>query len=148
VKIAIGADHHGFFHKKIIKERVVVSGISIEWFDVGAFDQTRSDYPIFSERVCKAMLCDDSDVGVLICGTGVGMAIAANRFKKIYAGLAWNEQIARLGREDDNTNVLVLPSDFVSADQAVTIVCAWLKTSFQGGRYQERIAMIDSFGPC
>ena len=79
----------------------------------------------------------------MLCATGVGMAIAANRFPNIYAGLAWNEEIARLSKEDDNVNVLVLPSDFVSNEQMIAMTRAWLSAQFNEGRYAKRIAMID-----
>ena len=74
------------------------------------------------------------------------MVIAANRYKDIYAALAWNEQVARMSREDDNANILVVPSDFVTPDEAVAMTHAWLQAAFNGGRYQERIAMLDTLG--
>ena len=139
MKIAIGADHHGFAGKEYIKQQLN----DIEWVDVGTFNEERTDYPIFAQKACKALLEGEVDCAVLLCGTGIGMAIAANRFPKIYAGLAWNSEIARLSKEDDNVNVLVLPSDFVSPEQMVAMIRAWLSATFNQGRYQERIAMID-----
>ena len=140
MKIAIGADHRGFNHKEYIKQHIT----SVKWVDVGAFNTKRSDYPIFSHAVCKMILQgEDVDLGVLICGTGVGMAITANRYKNIYAALAWNKKVARQSREHDNSNVIVLPSDYVSMEQAVAMVNAWREVSFIGGRYAERIKMID-----
>ncbi len=141
MKIAIGADHHGFAGKEFIKENLSIK--DIEWLDVGTFDEERTDYPIFAQKVCKTMQEGQADRGILLCATGIGMSIAANRFKKIYAGLAWNEEIARLSREDDNANVLVLPSDYVSNELMVAMVHAWLAASFNEGRYEQRIAMID-----
>ncbi len=143
MKIAIGADHRGFSDKEYIKQHVVIKEDPIEWLDVGTFDGDQADYPVFAQKVCRALLDGQADRGILLCGTGIGMAIVANRFPKIYAGLAWNEEVARLSREDDNANVLVLPSDFVSEELAVTMVNAWLTAKFNGGRHQERIAMID-----
>ncbi len=140
MKIVIGADHRGFNHKEYIKQHIT----PIQWVDVGAFNTKRSDYPIFSHAVCKMILQgEDVDLGVLICGTGVGMAITANRYKNIYAALAWNKKVARQSREHDNSNVIVLPSDYVSMEQAVAMVNAWREVSFIGGRYAERIKMID-----
>ena len=81
--------------------------------------------------------------GILLCGSGIGMVIAANRFKGIYAALCWNEAIARVAREDDGSNLLVLPSDFVHEDDAVALVQVWLKAAFKGGRYQVRLDMLD-----
>lgn len=139
MKIAIGADHRGFVHKEFIKNAIN----DIKWVDVGAFDETRSDYPIFSHAVCKKMLNGEADCGILICGTGVGMAIAANRYKKIYAAVIWNEDVARQSKSHDNVNILVIPSNFVSEKQASMLIHTWLDTEFLAGRYAERIALID-----
>ena len=139
MKITIGADHRGFNHKEYIKQHVT----AVEWLDVGAFNTERSDYPVFSHAVCKVILKGNADLGILICGTGVGMAITANRYKSIYAALAWNKKIARQSREHDNSNIIVLPSDYVSLGQAVEMVNAWREVSFIGGRYAQRIKMID-----
>jgi len=140
MKIAIGTDHHGFVGKEFIKEQIT----GVEWLDMGTFDEERTDYPIFAKKVSEALLSGEAQQGVLLCGTGVGMAIAANRFPKIYAGLAWNEEIARLAKEDDNVNVLVLPADYLLNDQMVAMVKAWRDAQFNEGRYAKRIAMIDS----
>jgi len=136
---AIGADHRGFAHKEYIKEMIA----HIEWLDAGAYNDERSDYPVFAHNVCKAILSGKADGGVLLCGSGVGMSIAANRYKKIYAGLAWNVSVAVQNKEDDAVNVLVIPSDYVSPELAVEMICAWHDATFLGGRYQERIEMID-----
>ena len=81
-----------------------------------------------------------------MCGTGVGMAIAANRFAGIYAALVWTPELARLSREHDNANILVLPADYLTADQSVKMINAWLAAKFEGGRHQRRIDEINSFG--
>jgi ribose 5-phosphate isomerase B len=139
MKIAIGADHRGFMHKEYIRRTMT----SVVWLDVGAYNEQRSDYPLFAEKVCKAMRSGVADVGILICATGVGMAIAANRYPKIYAALAWNKDIAVKSKEHDAANVLVLPSDYVSHQEALNMIDAWLHAFTHGERYQERIAMID-----
>lgn len=139
MKIVIGTDHKGFLAKEFLKQQLS----DIEWLDVGTFDEERTDYPIFAKKVAQAILDGQAQQGVLLCGTGVGMAIAANRFSGIYAGLVWNEEIARLAKEDDNVNVLVLPADFLSNEQMDAMVRAWLSAQFNEGRYAERIAMID-----
>ncbi|MCX5922041.1 MAG: RpiB/LacA/LacB family sugar-phosphate isomerase [Candidatus Dependentiae bacterium] len=144
MKIVIGADHRGFSHKACIKERVQVADKSIEWLDVGAYNADRSDYPVFVEAVCQALLERRADFGILLCGSGVGMSIAANRFPGIYAALAWNEEVARMSRQDDNANILVLPADFVSHEQAIAMVKSWLQATFKQGRYQERLTMVDN----
>ena len=119
----------------------------VQWDDVGAPNAQRSDYPVFAKKVVSAILEDESEFGILICGSGVGMGITANRFKGIYAGLCFTPEMATVARSDDNINVLVLASDFLEHQQAVDIVAAviqaWGAQTFKGGRYQERLDMID-----
>lgn len=144
MKIIIGSDHRGFAEKQLIQEQMRDIDLNpIEWIDVGAFDKERSDYPRFAIDVAQRIVQKQAQFGVLLCGSGVGMAIAANRFPGIYAAIAWSEEAAIMGREDDNTNVLVIPSDFVDGEQIVSILRAWLRAEFKGGRYQERLDMID-----
>lgn len=145
MKIVIGADHRGFAHKEYIKAAYKVDS-SIEWIDVGAYTAQRSDYPPIAHAAVEVMRAGNADRGVLICGSGVGMAIVANRFSGIYAAQVWNEKVSRMSREHDNANIIVLPSDFISSDEAVACVRAWLAAQFLGGRHQERIAMIDALG--
>ena len=143
MKIVIGADHRGFSLKEHLKK---VIDDRVEWIDVGAYDNRDSDYPDFSYNVVQAMDKGEADKGVLICGSGVGMAIAANRFKGIYAALVWDEKVARMSIEHDKANVLVLPSDFINEQQAEAMIKVWLDTSFRGGKYQRRIDKIDELG--
>lgn len=139
LKIAIGADHRGFLHKEFIKKYMP----TIEWVDVGTDSDERTDYPIFSDKVVGLIFTYAVDCGILICGSGAGMAIAANRHKYMYAAVAWNKDVARQCKQEDNANILVLPSDFVSCDDAVIMVHEWLAQEFKGGRYLERLKMID-----
>ncbi|HEX4069232.1 MAG TPA: RpiB/LacA/LacB family sugar-phosphate isomerase [Candidatus Babeliales bacterium] len=139
MKIAIGADHRGFLHKEFIKKHMH----SIEWIDVGTHNEERTDYPIFADKVVHLMLDHTVNAGVLLCASGGGMAIAANRYNYIYAVVAWNMEIAKQCKLEDNANILVLPSDFVSCEDAVNMIDLWLAQEFKGGRYAERIAMID-----
>lgn len=143
--IAIGADHRGFALKAHIKQYVVPHE-SIAWIDVGTATKERTDYPPYAKSVVDALKNEEAQWGILICASGIGMAIAANRFTGMRAGVAWNSQIATMCKEDDNVNILVLPSDFVSPEQAVIIIEHWLSARFKGGRYQERITMIDDLG--
>ena len=139
---AIGADHRGFAHKEYIKKAIT----SLQWQDVGAYDDERSDYPLFAKKVCEHIASGTAHGGVLLCGSGIGMAIAANRYKKIYAGLAWTVEVAQQCKEDDAVNVLVIPCDYVSTEKAVAMIYAWHEAVFKGGRYQERIDMIEKLG--
>jgi Ribose 5-phosphate isomerase RpiB len=84
-----------------------------------------------------------ADTGLLICGSGIGMAIAANRFKGIYAGVAWNPEIAQAAREDDNINMLVLPADYITHLESPAIITAWINAQFKEGRYTQRLQAID-----
>ena len=81
--------------------------------------------------------------GFFICGSGIGMSIAANRYPKIYAALCWNESVAKVAKSDDGANVLIPPADYVSIDDALKIVKAWMDAEFKGGRYQDRLELID-----
>ena len=144
MNIAIGADHRGFECKTHLKQYVVGIDDPIIWIDVGTMNDERVDYPPYATAVVDALKRKEADIGILICGSGVGMAVVANRYHGMFAGVAWNEEISRLSKEHDKTNILVIPSDFVSLDQAVAITNAWLKAEFKGGRYQERIDMINA----
>lgn len=144
MRIAIGSDHRGFKLKEYLREKIKMNDQNkIEWIDCGAFNDTRSDYPEFAVPVCNEVEDENADCGILICGTGVGMSIAANKFLTIYAALAWSEEVAKASREDDNSNILVLPSDFVSNELAEKIIFAWINAKFKGGDYQKRIDMIN-----
>jgi ribose 5-phosphate isomerase B len=143
MNIAIGSDHRGFRTKAYIKQYLVTSHEPIAWVDVGSFNQERTDYPIYAKAVVDAVQKKEAELGILLCASGVGMAVVANRYRGMRAGVAWNDQVATMCREDDNVNILVIPSDFVSEKQAVSIIKHWLEARFKGGRYQERIAMID-----
>lgn len=139
--IAIGTDHRGFLHKEYIKKHMP----HIDWMDVGTDSQERTDYPLFAEQVVMLMQEDIVHYGVLLCGTGGGMAITANRYEKIYAVVAWNVEVAQRCKQEDNANVLVIPSDYVSPDDAVNMIKELLVQKFKGGRYAQRIAMIDEY---
>jgi len=111
--------------------------------DFGTDSSDRTDYPLFVPPVVDALDAGEIDYGVLICGTGIGMSIVANRYKKVYAALAWNKEVAVLSKEDDNSNILILPADFITEDQAREMLSAWLQAKFKGGRYEERLALFD-----
>lgn len=146
LKIAIGADHRGVDHKLVIQKGVSLELQKIEWIDVGTHTKERTDYPLFAHEVVTLMQSGKADLGILLCGSGNGMVIAANRFKGIYAALVWNEVIAARAREEDKANILSLPTDFVSPEESVQLVITWLNAQFLNDRYQKRIEMIDSWG--
>ena len=147
MKIAIGADHKGFEHKDFIINNLMKKNDKlIQWLDVGSFTPERSNYPEFSYAVVKQILEKKVDCGILLCGSGIGMAIAANRFKGIYAGLVWNEKVAKVAKEDDNINILVLPVDFIDKVESIVIIKSWLNATFKDDEaYKKRLKMVDSF---
>lgn len=150
MKIAIGSDHRGLDLKEAIKNYFnkksfpdLACATCVTWDDVGTNDVARVDYPEFAQKVCQSVTSQTSDRGILICGSGIGMSIAANRFKGIYAALCWSPDVARVAREHDRANVLVLPSDFLSHDIACKTVEAWLSAKFLAGRYQDRLDLLE-----
>lgn len=139
--IAIGSDHGGYKLKEEIKK--YLDEIGIEYKDFGTDSEERTDYPIYAERVAKSIQKKETDRGILICKSGCGMAIVANKFKGIRAGLITNEEEARFAKADDNINVVTIMGNKTTIDEAVKIIRMWIATEFKGGRYQERIEMID-----
>lgn len=148
MKIYIGADHNGFEMKRVISEKL--SAAAFEVVDEG--DKTldpADDFPQFAEKVVRAMQAsDDTDAkGILICGSGQGMCMAANRFKGIRASLVWEADEARAARNDDDSNVLCLPARSITADEGVAIAETWLATPFAGAsRFKRRIRELDNLG--
>lgn len=145
MKIFVGADHNGFDMKAVLLEELTRSGYEV--IDEG--DRQRKpddDFPQFAERVIMAMKASgESDArGILICGSGQGMCMAANRFKGIRAALIWNEHEARAARNDDDSNVLCLPARSIDNKRATSIALTWLKTPFAGApRFKRRIKQLD-----
>ena len=139
MKISIGADHRGF----VLKKAIIEFFNTVDWYDVGTDSQHRTDYPLYARSVAKNILDQVTPIGILICGSGAGIAMAANRFKKIYAAVCWNVDSAKLAKRDDALNILVLPADFVTIDLACEIIKTWLETECKDGVYQQRLKMID-----
>ncbi len=142
MKLFIGADHAGFELKDLLKNHLAAAGHEV--IDVGAESlEAEDDYPKYAYLLATKILGeDDSDAahGVLICGSGQGMSIAANRVRGIRAGLAWNVETAKVARTDDNVNVLVLPSQYIVAEDAHELVDAWLQAEFNADpKYQRRL---------
>ena len=138
--IGLACDHTGFEFKEFIKKHLEKRGLTYK--DFGAYSAERSDYPDFAHQLSEAIEKNELEMGIALCGTGNGMAIALNKFRFIRAGLAWNEEIARLVSAHNNANVLVIPARFVSLDEVVKIVDAYLDAPFEGGRHLERLNKI------
>ena len=132
--IFIASDHAGFDLKKQITKYKKVNFI-----DLGVDSDNRVDYPDYAKKLVSKIKATENSKGILICGSGIGMAIAANRDKKIRAGLAFNAEIAKLMREHNDANVLVLPGKFMNILDAIKCVENFLATSVKSGRYQNRI---------
>ena len=141
-KIPIGADHAGYAMKETLKKEL--ERLGYEPVDLGAQSEEASDYPEFAHSVAQRVATGEAGRGVLLCGSGVGMDIVANRYPGVRAALAWRPEIAELSRKHNDSNVLVLPSRFMSDEDATAAVRKWLATGFEGGRHQRRVEKIDA----
>ncbi|MFA6378676.1 MAG: ribose 5-phosphate isomerase B [Candidatus Omnitrophota bacterium] len=142
MKIFIGADHRGFTLKKEIVKALLAKGFHI--FDVGTYNKDKPcDYPKFSSRVAKGVLSCKGSRGILVCMTGIGHSIAANRFRGIRAALCYSKKAAQFSRAHNDANILILGSKFVSRKKMFDIINIWLKAPFEGGRHLRRIKQID-----
>ena len=139
--IAIGADHGGYKLKEEIKK--YLDELGIEYKDFGTYDEARTDYPIYAQKVAEEVSSKRCELGILACRSGAGMTIVANKFKGIRAANFTNEEETKFSKSDDNINVAVFGGDYISPDQAIRMVRIWLATEFKGGRYLERIQMIE-----
>lgn len=138
MKIAFGADHGGYELKEILKEMLLQSGRGV--VDVGCFSNDSVDYPDFADKVVETILKGECDLGILICGTGIGMSIAANRHRRIRAANCCDVYTAKMSREHNNANILCLGARVLEIDCVKLMVNAWLETEFSGGRHQKRVA--------
>ena len=139
--IPIGADHAGFELKQRLVEELRALGF--EPLDLGTDGPESTDYPDYAHQVASRVEHRDARRGVLLCGTGLGMSYAANRHPGVRAAVAWSPEIARLAREHNDANVLILPARFLSEAEGVKILKTWLGTEFAGGRHSRRLAKID-----
>ncbi len=143
MKISIGCDHVAVDLKLYVIE--LLKRKNIEVIDVGTYDNTRTDYPLYAKQVARNIQNNITEKGILICGTGVGMSISANKFKGIRAIVCSEPYSARASVEHNNTNVLCFGSRVVGFELALDIVNAWLEASYQGERHQKRLNMIQEF---
>jgi ribose 5-phosphate isomerase B len=142
-QIVIGSDHAGFEMKEFIKKELTALGISFT--DVGAQTlDARDDYPVFAARVASAVSKNEYRRGIAICGTGLGASMAANRFRKVRAALCITPEMARLSREHNDANVLVLGGRITAPETAAEILRLFLSTPFAGGRHERRKELIDT----
>jgi ribose 5-phosphate isomerase B len=140
MKIAIGSDHPAFDLKKVVITHLVEKGIEVT--DHGTYSTESTHYPIFAQRVAKAVISGEADFGILICGTGIGIGLAANKVKGIRAAMVSDTYSARMARAHNNANILTFGARVVGAGLALELVDAFLNQSFDGGRHQTRVDMI------
>ena len=137
MKIAVGSDHGGFEFKQLIIKFLHEIGQDVD--DMGCHDTQSVDYPDFADKVCARVQSGKCERGILICGTGIGMSISANRHRDIRAALCHESYTARMSREHNNANVLCLGGRVLGQEIALDVVGTWLETEFTGGRHQRRL---------
>lgn len=139
--IPIGADHAGFELKERLKQELTKLGY--EPLDLGTHSADSTDYPDYAHPVASQVETGKVKRGILLCGTGLGMAYAANRHKGVRAAVVWNPEVAKLARAHNDSNVLVLPARFVSEAEGLEILHNWLETPYEGGRHARRVNKIE-----
>ncbi len=140
--ILIGSDHAGFALKTLLKEDIERDGFRV--VDVGCITEISCNYPDYARLLCERILKGEASRGILICGTGLGMSMAANRFGGIRAALCTSEYQARMSRAHNDANVLVIGGRITGTEIALSMVKIWLVTSFEGGRHKRRIDRIEN----
>ena len=140
MKIAIGADHAGFEAKEKIKK--TLDEIGVEYEDLGTNSLESVDYPDYGAKVGKAVASGEVEEGIVVCGSGIGIAIAANKVRGVRAAQAWNEETARLARQHNDANVLSIGARVIPEEEIPRIVRAWFGAKFEGGRHAKRVEKI------
>jgi ribose 5-phosphate isomerase B len=144
-RILIASDHAGFALKQTLERELVRLGYEVE--DLGTNSTESADYADYAHPLAQRVSDGGAARGVLLCGTGLGMSYAANRHAQVRAAVAWSPEIAKLSREHNDANVLVLPARFVSDEEGIAILRTWLETPFEGGRHARRVAKIEGAEP-
>ena len=139
MKIAIAADHGGFELKEALKQHYS----NLNLLDLGTYSTASVDYPDYAQKVVQAILSEQADLGILICGTGVGISIAANRYKGIRAALLYSAETARLAKAHNNANILVFGGRTMAVDDVIKRIDTFMQTSYEGGRHQRRLDKIE-----
>ncbi|MCI5939234.1 MAG: ribose 5-phosphate isomerase B [Acholeplasmataceae bacterium] len=142
MKICIGCDHGGFLLKEQVKKYLENKYGQI--IDMGCYSEERCDYPVFAKKVASAVQNHECDFGVLICTTGIGVSICANKFKGVRAALVTNEDVASLSRNHNNSNIICLGAKYTSYDEAIKYIDIFLNAKFEGGRHERRVAQIEN----
>ena len=137
MKISTGSDHRGLHQRKIIGEALAKLGH--EWVDLGTMTEEPCDYPDIAKKLGKSVAGGETPMGILVCGTGIGMSIAVNKVRGIRAAVCVDESTAKLSRQHNDANVMCLPGDNFDDDQLRTMVEVWLSAEFEGGRHARRV---------
>ncbi len=141
MKIAIGSDHAGFELKEVLVTYLKFKNIEV--IDKGCYSSERADYPDFGHAVAMAVLNKEVNLGILMCGSGNGINMSANKHNGIRAALCWNAEISALARQHNDANILTLPARYISTQEAQKCIDAFLTAQFEGGRHADRIKKID-----
>ena len=139
-KIAIGSDHAGYDLKEILKKDLLLRGYEVK--DFGTYSEQSMDYPETAHPLAFSVDQGEFEKGILICGSGNGMAMVANKYRGIRAAICWNDEITRLARQHNDANILALPARFISSGQALEFTRIFLSTDFEGGRHERRVEKI------
>lgn len=139
--IPIGADHGGFKLKQFLMKELLEKGYKFQ--DYGCFSEESVDYPDVAHPLANDIADKKYELGILICGSGNGINMAANHHKGIRSALCWNKEIAQLARQHNNANIIALPGRFIDFNKAIEVVETFLNTEFEGGRHEKRIEKID-----
>ena len=140
--VVIGSDHGGFELKQVLKEHLISKGFEV--FDVGCYDTNSVDYPDIAEKAAKELLSGNNEFGILVCGTGIGISIAANKIKGIRCALVANEYCAEMTKRHNDANMLSFGGRVIGPDLAKNILDAYLNAEFEGGRHQNRVDKISA----
>ena len=139
--VAIGSDHAGFEYKEAIKKMLIAGGWQVD--DKGTHSADSTDYPDYAHPVAEMVATGKASVGVLVCGSGEGVCMTANKHKGIRAALCWNEEVAALSRQHNDANIICLGQRFTTVFEAEKMVEVFLSTPFEGGRHERRVLKID-----
>ncbi len=143
IKISLGSDHAGFELKQQIKEHLYsIKDHKIEVNDFGCYSEDRVDYPDFAHKVANDITEGKANIGILVCGSGNGISMAANKWDGIRCALCWNSEISKMARLHNDANVLSLPGRYIDLEEAIKCVDEFLNTEFEGGRHKERVEKI------
>lgn len=139
--ITIGSDHAGFDQKEVVKNHLIAKGYFVH--DVGPYSADSVDYPDYAHQVANDVLSKENTLGILLCGSGNGVCLTANKHAGIRAALCWLPELGALARQHNNANILCLPARYIANETALEITDAYLLATFEGGRHERRVEKID-----